>query len=130
MPPDRTRPLGVTLIALRFLFITLSGVIATCGLNSRFSGYDIPFPLLACLALPPIIAIASLVAAGGLMDMRAWARNLAIGIMVVDMLSPLGFAPAGGVTSPEQSAGILGAWIVDIIVLVYLLRPSISERFE
>ncbi|HET7081482.1 MAG TPA: hypothetical protein VFM49_28985, partial [Chloroflexia bacterium] len=62
-------------------------------------------------------------------------RYLAIVITLVDSLSGMVYAPFGPVTIPAEAAPILWAALLggalgDLAVVVYLLRPSIRERFE
>jgi hypothetical protein len=120
----------VVLIVIRLALIAVAGVLITFALNDSDGGQISPFVLPACLTLPLILALASVATGVGLLEMRAWARNLAIGLIVLDMLMGVAAIALAGGGSGAQWGGILGAGVVSIIVLVYLLRPSISERFE
>jgi uncharacterized membrane protein (DUF2068 family) len=132
---DRTPPRGVSLIVIRLALIAIGWIITTGTLNDSFGGENVAFPLMACFALPLIPALGSVVALVGLLEMRAWARYLAIVITLVDSLSGMVYAPFGPVTIPAEAAPILWAALLggalgDLAVVVYLLRPSIRERFE
>ena len=132
---DRTPPRGVILIVVRLALIAVAGVLITFALNDSGGGQISPAVLPVCLALPLILALGSVVTGVGLLEMRAWARYPAIGITLVDLLSGGIYAPFGPVTVPAEAAPILWAVLLggvlgDLAVVIYLLRPSIRERFE
>jgi hypothetical protein len=120
------RPTGITIIAILYIVLAILSLVwsgglvgaesvAAFGLSSGWAGF-----------LGIITAVVQLAVAFGLLAMKKWAWILAlIGVGLTVVQGVIGLF-AGGVFG-FMCGGL--ALIIPVIILIYLLRPTIRDDF-
>jgi hypothetical protein len=125
--PPRIRPLGVSIIAA---FLVMGAVLNALSFPNSFW---LLWPLFTGYTVT--LAVADTAAAIGLWKLRPWGRKLAIAIYLVQMMmSVLDIYVYGSFYGVPYLQMMLvtsiPAWIVQIIIVVYLTLEHVKMAFE
>lgn len=144
MTASRTRPTGISLIALIFLaeaivalglaaFLLLS-TSSWSGLDSLFKRFQLPAALTSLIALPPLLTAGL---AGlefrGLWQQRQWARMAALVLVLLIALlaiAALAFLAAFDLAGAGVLGGLAGVLVLAAFTFFYLLRTSFGQDAE
>jgi len=125
--PIKSRPLGVTILALLLIFGAVWNLYTTPGSYILYGGvYGAYYVLLALVNL--IIGIA-------LFQMIPWSRTAAIIMQLVSLIIGLVLVVAigsllGGLFFSLMLIGMMPSAIISLIVIIYLMQGSIKAAFE
>lgn len=114
---EKTRPLGVTIIAI---LIVISGVlILIVGIGLIFVIFG---------AIPLAIGLAYLVMAYGLLNGRGWAWTISIIVLIIGIILQIISIPRT-IASGSSLSGDIISIAISAFILYYLYRPHVKSYF-
>jgi len=114
---EKTRPLGVTIIAI---LIVISGVlILIVGIGLIFVVFG---------AIPLAIGLAYLVMAYGLLNGRGWAWTISTIVLIIGIIIQIISIPRT-ISSGSSLSGDIISIAISVFILYYLYRPHVKSYF-
>jgi hypothetical protein len=114
---EKTRPLGVTIIAI---LIVISGVLIL------IVGIGLIFVVIG--AIPLAIGLAYLVMAYGLLNGRGWAWTISTIVLIIGIILQIVSIPRT-IASGSSLSGDIISIAISVFILYYLYRPHVKSYF-
>ncbi len=125
--PAKSRPLGVTILAILLILGAVLNLIGTPGnlllYGALFGGYYV------------LMAVINLIIGIALFQMIPWSRMAAIIMQIIGLLLGLVLSVAigsllGGIFMSLMLITMVPSIIISLIVIIYLMQGSIKAAFE
>lgn len=123
---EKTRPLGVTIIAILIVISGILILLVGIGLVALGPIIGIVFVLFGFISLA--VGIAYLVMAYGLLKGRAWAWTISTIVLIIGIILEIISIPRT-IASGSSLSGDIISIAISVFILYYLYRPHVKSYF-